>query len=163
MGEIFRLEMTQRIVTFFPFLLIFLIISGVIDIDTTHNQIMLWLLKDAWDASIKALKTMVALAATVRPSAVSHDIWLFTNDRLMAECSLSNSDLAFYHEWPSIFNSGQDPKTQHIFSHQDTVHLTTMWIKAIVPSHHTDQQVNMQLLTQQGRGEKAEGRKKKKN
>lgn len=104
---------------------------------------------------------MVALAATVRLSAVSHDIWLFTNDRLMAECSLSNSDLAFYHEWPSIFNSGQDPKTQHIFSHQDTVHLTTMWIKAIVPSHHTDQQVNMQLLTQQGRGEKAEGRKKK--
>lgn len=54
MGEIFRLEMTQRIVTFFPFLLIFLIISGVIDIDTTNNQIMLWLLKDAWDASIKA-------------------------------------------------------------------------------------------------------------
>lgn len=33
----------------------------------------------------------------------------------MSECGLSNSDLAFYHEWPSIFNSGQEPKTQHIF------------------------------------------------
>lgn len=100
---------------------------------------------------------MVELAA-----AVSHDICLFTNDRLTAECGLSNSDLAFCHEWPSIFNSGQDPKTQHIFSHQDTVHLTVTWVKAIVPSHHTDQQANMQLLTQQGRGEKARGQGKKK-
>lgn len=74
-----------------------------------------------------------------RLSAVSHDIWLFTNDRLTAECSWSNSDLAFYHEWPSVFNSGRDPESQHIFSHQDTVHLTVTWIKAFVPSHRTDQ------------------------
>lgn len=97
---------------------------------------------------------MVLLATTVSLSAVSHDIWLLTNDRLVAECSLSNSDLAFYHEWPSIFNSGQDPKTPHIFSHQDTVHLTVTWIKAVMLSHHTDQRVNMQLLTQQGSEEK---------
>lgn len=29
-----------------------------------------------------------------------------------------------------------------------------------MPSHHTDQQVNMQLLTQQGKGKKQVGKKK---
>lgn len=65
-----------------------------------------------------------------------------------------HGDLAFYHEWPSIFNSGQDPPNQHIFSHQDTVHLSVTWIKAAMPSHHTDQQVNMQLLSEQEKGKK---------
>lgn len=49
--------------------------------------------------------------------AASHDIWLFTNEWLMAERGLSVADLAFYHEWPSIFDSEQEPWNQaHFFT-----------------------------------------------
>lgn len=112
----------------------------------------------------KPLSTMASLAATVSFDAVSHDIWLFTNYSLMAECRLTNTDLAFYHEWPSIFNSGKAPKTQHIFSHQDTVHLTVTWIKATVPSHHTDQTSKHAIVdsTRKQRKSREQQKKKKK-
>lgn len=94
--------------------------------------------------------------------AASHDIWLFTNEWLMAERGLSVADLAFYHEWPSIFDSEQEPWNQaHFFTPGNRLSDCGVNKKAIVPPRHTDQRVNMQLLTQRGRVEEAEGRRKK--
>lgn len=58
--------------------------------------------------------------------AASHDIWLFTNEWLMAWASLT---LPFTTSDPLSLIQSKNPETKHIFSHRETVFLTVAWIE----------------------------------